>query len=122
MRLMKSLERTSVQKFSLVDYPIFYVLLFIIFTCAQFWPGSVNDGSRMATVESLLERKVFWTDQSMYRNYNDSVFHKGHFYSDKQPLLSLYTAGLLLPVHALYTFGSETGRFTLYYLAVVTSS
>ena len=77
--------------------------------------GSANDGGRLATAESLVDRGTFVIDESIFvavppvvpgqpwpygcnfdefRNGTiDKVFIRGHFYSDKGPVLSILMAG-----------------------------
>lgn len=65
---------------------------------------SANDESRIATIESLVERGTFQLDDSIYisdPNFVDKIFVDGHFYSSKPPVLSYISA----PVY-----------FILYYL------
>ena len=101
-------------------FAAFLVLFVLIASHTE--PGSVNDKSRMAGVESLLERNTIRTEGSFYFNRLDMVFFKDHFYSDKPPLLSLYSAAILWPVHVFVSFGDEEGRAVLYYLTVVLAS
>ncbi len=50
-----------------------------------------NESSRLATVESLIERGTFRIDQSRFQTV-DKVRIEGHFYSDKPPLYVLWLA------------------------------
>lgn len=79
---------------------------------AQPFAGSWNDGSRLASVESLVERGTFCIDESVFlhpppdrRVYDphnqllqkgtlDKLFIHGHWYSDKPPLVSLPLAAV----------------------------
>jgi hypothetical protein len=69
--------------------------------------ASWNDGSRLATVESLVDRKTWVIDESVFVKSNtpykshsthfdsgtqDKLFIKGHFYSDKSPVPALVLA------------------------------
>ena len=62
---------------------------------------NVNDGSRLATVESLVERHTFAIEASSIFTI-DKYSYQGHFYSDKPPLLALYAA---VPYAVLHTVG-----------------
>lgn len=57
-------------------------------------PGSWNDASRLATVESLIDRHTFVIDDSIYTSGTlDKLRINGHFYSDKSPVPALLMAG-----------------------------
>jgi hypothetical protein len=88
-----------------------------------FWtpPERVNPASRLSLVESLLSRGTAATEGSPFFNRVDMVFVDGHFYSDKPPLLALYSTAVLLPFHKLVGF-DRPGRQVLYLLVVLTSS
>ncbi len=85
---------------------------------ARPYADSWNDGSRLATVESLVDRHTWIIDRSIFvavpqpekdgppLPYNpndrtllehgtlDKLYINGHFYSDKSPVPALYMAGL----------------------------
>jgi hypothetical protein len=46
----------------------------------------------MATIQSLVDQDSFVIDGSVFNWTADKYFYKGHFYSDKPPILSLYGA------------------------------
>lgn len=64
-------------------------------------PGSWNDQSRIATVQSLVESGSFIIDKSVFRTTGDKVFINGHFYSDKPPVPSVLGAAVYLPLYHL---------------------
>ena len=88
-----------------------------VFT-ARPYAGSWNDGSRLATVESLVERHTFVIDESIYvvtpapvtpgsappyasgdalladHGTKDKMLVGGHFYSDKSPVPAVLMAGV----------------------------
>ena len=98
------------------------LLISLVVFFAHTRPGSVCDSSNFSLVEGLLEKGSFQTGDSHYFNRWDMAFYQGHFYSGKQPLLALLTVVVLFPVHLFVTFGAESGRLLLYYLAVVISN
>jgi hypothetical protein len=59
-------------------------------------PGSSwNDGSRLATVESLVDYHTWQIDQSVFQPHTgDKLYINGHFYSDKSPVLALPMAAV----------------------------
>lgn len=80
---------------------------------ARPWVGSWNDGSRLATVESLVDRHTLAIDESMFVGSpprdgdergaigravrivtKDKLYIEGHYYSDKPPVQALLMAGL----------------------------
>lgn len=76
-----------------------YVALAIFVLAACVWLvqtkskcGTWADCSRMAAIESLVERGTWQIDESDFRETGDKVYLNGHFYSDKPPLLSFLTA------------------------------
>jgi hypothetical protein len=93
------------------------VALLLAAVGARPWAGGWNDGSRLAAVDSLLERGTFAIDDSVFckpaaaveRGYppypdhlpvlqlagtQDKMFIDGHFHSDKPPVVSLVMAFL----------------------------
>lgn len=58
-----------------------------------------NDQSRLATMESLVERGTFAIDDSTFNGTVDKIFVNGHFYSSKPPVLSFLGAGLYFILH-----------------------
>jgi hypothetical protein len=81
-------------------------------------PGSWNDQSRMATIQSLVESGSFVIDHSAFLCTGDKVFINQHFYSDKPPMPSLLGAIVYLP---LYHLGARLhlGRSIAYYLVTL---
>ncbi|MCC3404359.1 MAG: hypothetical protein JGK17_01855 [Microcoleus sp. PH2017_10_PVI_O_A] len=51
-----------------------------------------NDASRLATIESLVDFQTFIIDNSRFIWTVDKYFYQGHFYSDKPPILSIYSS------------------------------
>jgi hypothetical protein len=64
-------------------------------------PGSWNDQSRIATVQSLVESGSFIIDNSIFKSTGDKVFINGHFYSDKPPVPAVLGAAVYLPLYHL---------------------
>jgi hypothetical protein len=63
---------------------------------------SWNDASRMATIQSLVEKQTFVIDDSVFVDTSDKVYINEHFYSDKPAMPSIIGAIIYLP---LYHFG-----------------
>jgi len=58
-------------------------------------PASWNDSSRLASIESLVERGTWAIDESSWVNFTqDKIFIAEKFYSDKMPLFSFLGAGV----------------------------
>jgi hypothetical protein len=72
-------------------------------------PDSFNELSRLAAVESLVERGTWAiTDSDKTVKMDDKAFWKGEFYSDKTPIFTVMTA---VPYYFFYNFmGAEIGR------------
>ena len=83
-------------------------------------PLSVNDGSRFATVDSLIHRHTFRIDDSPYRNQIDTVFFKGNYFSDKPPLLAAYSAAIYTALQAILPLNLWIKPFP-HYLSILTS-
>ncbi len=61
---------------------------------------SSNDASRLASIDSLVERGMWTIDESRFLTV-DKIKIGDHFYSDKPPLLSFVGAGLYSILHRL---------------------
>ena len=61
--------------------------------------GSWSDASRMAAIQSLVERGTWQIDGSDFARTGDKVFINGHFYSDKPPLLQFLAAQVYAVLH-----------------------
>ena len=80
---------------------------------------SWNVGSRMAAIESLVDRGTFAIDASPFST-GDKYRYDGHFYSDKPPLPSVLGAAVAAVLH---TFGVDVvrgARVVMYATTVVT--
>lgn len=95
---------------------------------ARDFAGSWNDGSRLAAVESLVERGTLAIDDSVFvrpagagrppyrdallleHGTQDKLFIAGHFHSDKPPVVSLAMAALYAPGHRLGLLPSPSRR------------
>jgi len=84
--------------------------------------ASVNPASRLALVDSILSRGTPATEDSGFFNRVDMVFEDGHFYSDKPPLLALYSTAIIAPVHGPLTFDRGPAGKILYWLVVASAS
>lgn len=62
---------------------------------------SSNDASRLATIESLVERGTWAIDASPFATV-DRIKVGEHFYSDKPPILSLAGAGVYSILHNVF--------------------
>lgn len=97
-----------------LQYFLLFFLIFAIFT--KSYVGSWNDASRMATIESLVERGTFAIDNSTYNWTGDKVYIKGHFYSDKPPVLSFLAAGPYFLMRSLGLSFQNNEGFVYYML------
>ena len=62
---------------------------------------SFQTTSRLATIESLVERGTFAIDGSPYETTGDKVYIDGRYYSHQPPLLALAGALVYYPLHRL---------------------
>lgn len=76
---------------------VFFFILFAIHTkdAKRSW----GDASRMAVVESLVERGTLAIDDSRYIKTGDKIKYNGHFYTDKPPLLSIIMSAIYAPLY-----------------------
>ncbi len=100
------------------DYTDALAVFFIAFAlCAcitKTHTDSWNDTSRIAAIDSLVERGTFQIDASPLRT-GDKYRYRGHFYSDKEPLLVLMGAGAALALRPFHL--SPAANFPIaYYL------
>jgi hypothetical protein len=84
--------------------------------------ASVNPASRLALVDSLLSRSTPQTQGSDFFNRLDMVYDDGHFYSDKPPLLALYSTAVIAPFHGPLSFDGGPAGKILYWLVVASAS
>lgn len=95
-------------------------LLLILLSMLMVTPrvSSWNDASRMATIESLVERHTFIIDESEFVSTGDKVFINGHYYSDKPIIPAVVGAIIYAP---LYYFGVrlDYGINLAYYLITI---
>ena len=111
MRRLRASERTA-------QLVVVSAALIIAIVSARSYAGSWNDGSRLATVESLVDRHTFIIDDSIFVQVpqrddpsapapyslddpvllqygtGDKLLIGGHFYSDKSPVPAVFMAGL----------------------------
>ena len=77
--------------------------------------SSWSDASRLATIQSIVEDCSFAIDHSIFIAQGDKYYYKGHFYSDKPPLLAISAVPLYFILYNLgLTFESHPGL--VYYL------
>jgi hypothetical protein len=75
---------------------LFFLLVWALFTHSH--AGSANDRSRVATIESLVQRGTWIIDESPFSTI-DRIYVDGHFYSDKLPLLTFIGSGVYRVLH-----------------------
>jgi hypothetical protein len=95
-----------------------YLLTILALATTHAAPGSWNDDSRIATVQSLAESGSFIIDRSPFSTTGDKVFIKGHFFSDKPPIPSVLGAAVYLPLYHL-GFVLHKGSSVPYYLVTL---
>lgn len=72
----------------LKHHQVFVLFFFIFALSTKLGVASWNDASRMDTIQSIVERKSFIIDNSIFET-GDRFLLNGHFYSDKPPILAL---------------------------------
>jgi len=72
---------------------VVFVVAVVAVVSGREYPGGWNDGSRLATVESLVERRTWAIDDSPFLTLTqDKLFIDGHYYSDKSPVPAVLMA------------------------------
>ena len=108
---------------------------------ARPYAGSWNDGSRLASVEALVDQHTWAIDDSIFvkvplqddlKPYSleipsasgtmDKLLIGGHFYSDKPPVVTLYMAGLYWIAQKLTGLTAARYPHAFVYLLTVMSS
>jgi hypothetical protein len=83
-------------------------------------PISAHEWSRLATVESLVERQTYELDGSSFADTRDKIFNRGHFYSHQPPLLATIEAPVYAVLHAAGLRFSNNAPFNwAFYLFVL---
>jgi 4-amino-4-deoxy-L-arabinose transferase-like glycosyltransferase len=93
------------------------ILVFATLLQDSLWNANVR--SRLATVQSLVERGTFRIDGSEFSDTIDKIQVNGHFYSDKPPLLAVMGAASYYIVRA---FEGRRGALGQYTAALITAS
>src|SRR5690242_4794660 len=78
-------------------------------------PQSAHEFSRLATVESLVERGTYQIDDSIFIGTVDKIQRNGHFYSHQPPLLATLEAPIYWMLHLPGTRFNNRGRFLMTY-------
>jgi len=71
---------------------IFFAFLFLFGILTHRYPLGWNDSSRMGTIEALVHEGTFAIDNTHYNNTGDKYLYEGHYYSDKPPILQIYSS------------------------------
>lgn len=99
------------------------VLLLVIICLTHKTAFCTNEKSRLATINSVIEKGTFQIDESSpYFNKVDMCFSKGKYYCDKQPFLSLYSAVLIYPLYYILKLNLASRMEIFYYLVSLSSA
>ncbi len=98
------MSKKLINFFSKKEVKIFFLCFFVLTIFTKTGVIDWLDSSRMATIESLVERGTFSIDESRFMKdrhdkiYINCTYHPervcGHYYSEKPPVLSFFSAGL----------------------------
>lgn len=75
-----------------VAFAVFAAFALLFAIQAEGLPPSWNEASRLATVESLVERGTWRIDESTFVGTGDKMMFGGHYFSDKTPLFQALAA------------------------------
>jgi len=70
----------------------FFFSFFVVYAIFARWPG-MNENSRLFLTASIVDYNSFYID-NFYNQTTDRSFYKGHYYSDKEPGLSIISTHL----------------------------
>lgn len=116
-------ESFEMMLFSKISYSGRVFLLFfcvsLIITSSKV--SSPNEISRLAAIESLVERQTFVIDDSRFKHTVDKVYLNGHFYSDKPPVLSVWLASYYFLLNKVFGLSFEKNTPLCYYLMTLFS-
>lgn len=100
---------------------IFFTFLFLFSYFTKSSVESWNDASRMATIESLVDFHSFIIDNSsFFKQTFDKYLYQNHFYSDKPPILALYSSVFYLFLKNVFHFSfASHPKLTYYFLTVL---
>jgi hypothetical protein len=94
--------------------------------CLSTWPYVVgpNDGSRMATVECLVDQHTLVIEDSWFEPYCDKLLINGRYYSDKPPVPAILMAGEYQVLQWVFglRLGDKDQHVLLMYLLTLGSS
>jgi len=96
-----------------------FLMVFALFTHTE--TSSANDMSRMATIESLVNEHSFIIDNSRFAGTindilnRDKYFFQGHYYSDKPPVLALYSSIFYWILKNVFNVSFENNYHLTYY-------
>ncbi len=99
-----------------IKIPLVLILLSTLIVIPRV--SSWNDASRMAAIESLVERHTFIIDESEFIETGDKVFINGHYYSDKPIMPAILGAIVYAPLYYLGT-RLDYGINLAYYLITI---
>lgn len=98
---------------------VFFSALVVCALVCKAHVGGWNDGSRIATVDALTASHTFAIDGSPFeRGLGDKIRFHGHTYSDKQPLLPLLAAAVMVVVAPLGITLRHTPGTAIYLLTL----
>jgi hypothetical protein len=98
---------------------IFFIFLIFFSSFTKTHVTSWNDASRMATIESLVDFHTFIIDNSSFFSTGDKYFYQNHFYSDKPPVLALYSSIFYLLLKITFGLSFASHPSLTYYLLTV---
>ncbi len=103
------------------SFKVFLVFFGVSLVITSNRPSSPNEISRLAAVESLVERHTFVIDDSRFNDTVDKVYFNGHFYSDKPPVLSLWLASYYFVLYRVFGFSFRESTSLCYYVITLFS-
>ncbi|MBU1164533.1 hypothetical protein KKA15_03155 [Patescibacteria group bacterium] len=100
---------------------ILFLMLVILVIFTRPFPHNANDQSRIATIESLVERNTWVIDESHFGQLTvDKVIYQGNLYSSKPAVLTIMGTGVYTVLHDFFNldFHSATKRNAYYWLTL----
>jgi hypothetical protein len=115
------MSKKLINFFSKREVQIFFIFFILIAIFTKTGTTTWNDDSRMAMIESLVERGTFNIDNTTFQKgdtvYINCKYHPkrvcDHQYSEKPPVLSFFSAGLYFVLNKI--FGLNLNPYSLAY-------
>ena len=139
---MAGKDPTTTRENRFIEAGVILIACLIAVLSAHWYAGAWNDGSRLATVESLVDRHTLAIDDSIFvrvppsgplpyspdepllleHGTGDKLLIDGHYYSDKSPVPALFMAGIYQALQSTAGLSAQTQTDRFCYVMTLCSS